>query len=83
MTGDQEIDPDTIPRHSSSGPSCDEGILRLDEHLADAADEAELDEIYETERRLLHVACTRAPEHLLLTGKTPTSEHLADFASIG
>ncbi|WP_248878349.1 3'-5' exonuclease [Bradyrhizobium japonicum] len=52
---------------------CDEGILPLDERVADAADEAELDEIYEAERRLLYVACTRALEHLLLTGKTPTS----------
>ena len=42
---------------------------------------AELDDIYETERRLLYVACTRAREHLLLTGVTPTSEYLADFTS--
>lgn len=60
--------------------ACDEGILPLDERIADAADEAELDDIYETERRLLYVACTRAREHLLLTGVTPTSEYLADFA---
>ncbi|MBN8955710.1 MAG: UvrD-helicase domain-containing protein [Rhizobiales bacterium] len=61
--------------------ACDEGILPLDERVADAADEAELDNIYETERRLLYVACTRAREHLLLTGVTPTSEYLADFMS--
>ncbi|MGL4964041.1 MAG: UvrD-helicase domain-containing protein [Inquilinus sp.] len=61
--------------------ACDEGILPLDERVADAADEAELDDIYETERRLLYVACTRAREHLLLTGVTPTSEYLADFTS--
>jgi ATP-dependent exoDNAse (exonuclease V) beta subunit len=30
-------------------------------------------------RRLLYVACTRAREHLLLTGVTPVSEYLADF----
>ncbi|WP_027062858.1 UvrD-helicase domain-containing protein [Mesorhizobium loti] len=59
--------------------ACDEGILPLDERVADAADEAELDDIYETERRLLYVACTRAREHLLLTGVSPTSEYLADF----
>ena len=53
--------------------ACDEGVLPLDERVADAADEAELDDIYETERRLLYVACTRAREHLLLTGVTPTS----------
>lgn len=61
--------------------ACDEGILPLDERVADAADEAELDDIYETERRLLYVACTRAREHLLLSGVTPTSEYLADFTS--
>ena len=59
--------------------ACNQGVLPLDERVADAADEAELDDIYETERRLLYVACTRAREHLLLTGVTPTSEYLADF----
>ncbi|MEJ5141577.1 UvrD-helicase domain-containing protein [Gluconobacter albidus] len=61
--------------------ACDEGLLPLDERVADAADEAELDEIYETERRLLYVACTRAREHLLLTGVMPTSEYLIDFTT--
>ena len=59
--------------------ACDEGVLPLDERVADAADEAELDDIYETERRLLYVACTRAREHLLLTGVAPVSEYLADL----
>jgi AAA domain/UvrD-like helicase C-terminal domain len=59
--------------------ACDEGVLPLDERVADAADEAELDDIYETERRPLYVACTRAREHLLLTGVTPVSEYLADL----
>ena len=59
--------------------ACDQGLLPLDERVADAADEAELDEIYETERRLLYVACTRAREHLLLTGVRPASEYLDDF----
>jgi hypothetical protein len=59
--------------------ACDQGVLPLDERVADAADEAELDDIYETERRLLYVACTRAREHLLLTGVLPGSEYLNDF----
>lgn len=61
--------------------ACEEGVLPLDERVADAADEVELDDIYETERRLLYVACTRAREYLLLTGVTPTSEYLADFVA--
>jgi len=59
--------------------ACDEGVLPLDERIADAADEAELDDIYESERRLLYVACTRAREHLLLTGVSPGSEYLRDL----
>ncbi|BBK44481.1 DNA helicase [Allostella vacuolata] len=77
----------TAPMHLAKGlefravavMACDEGTLPLDERVADAADEAELDDIYETERRLLYVACTRAREHLLLTGVEPASEYLADF----
>lgn len=60
--------------------ACDEGVLPLDERAADAADEAELDDIYETERRLLYVACTRAREHLLVTGVAPGSEYLSDLS---
>lgn len=59
--------------------ACGKGILPLDERVADAADEAELDDIYETERRLLYVACTHAREHLLVVGVTPTAEYLTDF----
>lgn len=77
----------TAPMHLAKGlefravvvMACDEGILPLDERVADAADEAELDDIYETERRLLYVAATRAREHLMLTGVIPASEYLSDF----
>lgn len=77
----------TAPMHLAKGlefravvvMACDQGLLPLDDRVADAADEAELDEIYETERRLLYVACTRAREHLLLTGVRPASEYLDDF----
>ncbi|MCT8972482.1 3'-5' exonuclease [Microbaculum marinisediminis] len=60
--------------------ACDEGVLPWDSRVADAADEAELDDIYETERRLLYVACTRARERLLITGTAPASEYLADLS---
>ncbi len=62
--------------------ACDEGILPRDDRVADAAaDEAELDDIYETERRLLYVACNRGREHLPLTGVKPASEYLRDFGA--
>ena len=59
--------------------ACDEGVLPLDERVGDAADEAELDDVYETERRLLYVACTRAREHLIVTGISPGSEYINDL----
>ena len=59
--------------------ACDEGVLPLDERVGDAADEAELDDVYETERRLLYVACTRAREHLMVTAVVPGSEYLSDL----
>lgn len=59
--------------------ACDEGILPLDERVSDAADDAELDDIYETERRLLYVACTRARDRLMVTGVEPASEYLDDL----
>ncbi|MCU6453433.1 UvrD-helicase domain-containing protein [Sphingomonas sp. A2-49] len=77
----------TAPMHLAKGlefravivMACDQGILPLDERVADAADEAELDEIYETERRLLYVACTRARDRLFLTGVRPASEYFDDL----
>ena len=42
-------------------------------------DQAELDEVYTTERHLLYVACTRARDHLLVTGVEPASEFLDDL----
>jgi ATP-dependent exoDNAse (exonuclease V) beta subunit len=41
---------------------------------------ARLSEVYDTERHLLYVACTRARDHLLVTGVDPVSEFLDDFA---
>ena len=42
-------------------------------------DDADLQEVYDTERHFLYVACTRARDHLLVTGVAPASEFLDDF----
>jgi superfamily I DNA/RNA helicase len=62
---------------------CAEGMLPLDERVADAADEGELNYICETERRLLYVACTRARDRLLITGTKPGSEFLHHLTKDG
>lgn len=43
------------------------------------ADDADLEDVYDTERHLLYVACTRARDHLLVTSIAPESEFLDDL----
>jgi superfamily I DNA/RNA helicase len=43
------------------------------------ADDADLEEVYNTERHLLYVACTRARDYLLVTSVAPASEFLDDL----
>lgn len=61
--------------------ACDDEVIPNQERLAGASDEADLEEIYQTERHLLYVACTRARDHLVVTGVTPASEFLDDLKS--
>ena len=51
----------------------------LQERIETVGDDADLQEVYDTERHLLYVACTRARDHLLVTGVDPASEFLDDF----
>lgn len=58
---------------------CDHDVLPLAERIESAADETEMEETYNTERCLRSVACTRARDHLLVTGVNPASEFLDDM----
>lgn len=51
--------------------ACDDGVLPFQERTDTVGDEAELEEVYETERHPLYVACTRARDRLLITGVRP------------
>jgi len=59
--------------------ACDEDALPLRSRIDSAADEAELEDVYDTERQLLYVAVTRARDRLLVTGVKPGSEFLRDM----
>ncbi|MDE3767562.1 3'-5' exonuclease [Sinorhizobium meliloti] len=59
--------------------ACDDDILPLQDRVETVADESELDEVYETERHLFYVACTRARDQLLVAGVTPASEFISDL----
>lgn len=59
--------------------ACDDEILPLQERIETIADESELDEVYETERHLFYVACTRARDRLVVSGVKPASEFFDDI----
>lgn len=59
--------------------ACDDEVIPLQERIETANDPSDLEEVYNTERHLLYVACTRARDHLLVTGVDPTSEFLEDM----
>jgi superfamily I DNA/RNA helicase len=60
--------------------ACDDEVIPLQERIEAVADDADLEDVYNTERHLLYVACTRARDCLLVTGAKPASEFLEDLA---
>jgi superfamily I DNA/RNA helicase len=59
--------------------ACDDEVIPLQERTETVGDDSDLQEVYDTERHLLYVACTRARNHLLVTGIEPVSEFLDDI----
>ena len=59
--------------------ACDDEIMPLQERIETVGDDSDLQEVYDTERHLLYVACTRARDCLLVTGIEPASEFLDDL----
>ena len=59
--------------------ACDDDVIPSEERIEQIEDESDLEDAYNTERHLLYVACTRARDHLLVTGVQPGSEFLADL----
>ncbi len=59
--------------------ACDDDVIPLQERIETVSDESDLEEVYNTERHLLYVACTRARDDLLVTAVIPASEFLDDM----
>jgi superfamily I DNA/RNA helicase len=59
--------------------ACDDEVIPLQDRIETVTDDTDLEEVYNTERHLLYVACTRARDHLLVTGVDPASEFLDDM----
>ncbi len=59
--------------------ACDDEVIPLQERIETVGDDDDLKDVYDTERHLLYVACTRARDHLLVTSVEPVSEFLDDM----
>ena len=59
--------------------ACDDEVIPSQERIETVSDDADLEEVYNTERHLLYVACTRPRDHLLVTSVNPASEFLDDM----
>jgi superfamily I DNA/RNA helicase len=61
--------------------ACDDEVIPLQARIDEVGEDSDLKEVYDTERQLLYVACTRARDFLLVSGVKPASEFLDDFES--
>ncbi len=59
--------------------ACDDEVIPSQARIQTVGDDADLQDVYDTERQLLYVACTRARDHLLVTSVVPASEFLDDL----
>jgi superfamily I DNA/RNA helicase len=59
--------------------ACDDEVLPLQARIEEVGDDGDLQEVYDTERQLLYVACTRARDRLFVSGVEPASEFLGDL----
>ncbi len=60
--------------------ACDDEIIPLQNRIESVGDDADLKEVYDTERQLLYVACTRARDRLFIASVAPASEFLDDLS---
>ncbi len=63
--------------------ACDDEVIPAMARIEAIGDEADLDEVYQTERHLLYVACTRARDRLLVSSGDLPSEFLEDLQEKG
>ena len=63
--------------------ACDDEVLPLQERIAQVGEDGDLQDVYDSERHLLYVACTRARDYLHVSGVEPASEFLEDLSRRG
>ncbi len=61
--------------------ACDDEVLPLQERIEQVGEDGDLQDVYDSERHLLYVACTRARDDLHVSGVEPVSEFLEDLGA--
>jgi superfamily I DNA/RNA helicase len=59
--------------------ACDDDVIPLQARIEAVTNDADLEEVYNTERHLLYVACTRARDRLQVSAVAPVSEFIDDL----
>jgi superfamily I DNA/RNA helicase len=59
--------------------ACDAEVIPSQQRIEDMGEDADLEDVYNTERQLLYVSCTRARDYLMVSGVEPVSEFLDDL----
>jgi superfamily I DNA/RNA helicase len=59
--------------------ACDDEVLPHQARIEAVGDDGDLQEVYDSERQLLYVSCTRARDRLWISGVAPCSEFLDDM----
>ncbi len=59
--------------------ACDDQVIPSQDRIETVTDESDLEDVYNTERHMLYVACTRARDDLWVSGVEPGSEFLEDM----
>jgi superfamily I DNA/RNA helicase len=62
--------------------ACDDEVIPSQDRIETVVDNSDLEEVYNTERHLLYVACTRARDYLFVSGLNPASEFLDDMLEV-
>jgi superfamily I DNA/RNA helicase len=68
-----------VRRAAAAGTACDDEVIPLRSRIDEVGEASDSREVYDTERQLLYVACTRARDFLLLTRVEPASEFLDEL----
>jgi ATP-dependent exoDNAse (exonuclease V) beta subunit len=67
------VDPPVADRKAGATGAAPPEVVPLESRIEQVTDDSDLEEVYNTERQLLYVGCTRARDRHLVAGTAPGS----------